>query len=166
MDTCVKLSHCLICFVSNVLSLWVIFFQDASTPTKRKPTVSEAEEACTVNLMPRKKSRTDLPVHDSPRKTSLRLRPLTPVDVSLVRMSPRKTAQPPSSQTRPETPRKGVQKEDGSQVKKKDTTEQLHATKNGSKTQVVYTNLLDLIETSTIETYKQVLCIHRLHWFR
>lgn len=91
--------------------------------------------------MPRKKSRTDPPVHDSPRKTSLRLRPVTPVEV---RMSPRKTAQAPTAKTRPETPRKGsnagAQKEGGAQVKqKKDvcTTEQLHATNNGSKTQVV-----------------------------
>lgn len=105
--------------------------------------MAEAEEACAVNLMPRKKSRTDPPVHDSPRKTSLRLQSVTPVNVSLVRMSPRKTAQPPSTQTRPETPRKGsnvgAQKEDGAQVKQKDvrTLEQLHATKNSSKTQVV-----------------------------
>lgn len=105
------------------------FFQDVSTPTKRKQTASAA--ASSISLTPRKKLRTDLPaspVADSPRKPGLRLRPQTPIQTNAVRMSPRKTGQPPSTptrgQTRVETPRRGSNvrhpKEDGAQIKQKE----------------------------------------------
>ncbi|GLD46427.1 leucine-rich repeat and WD repeat-containing protein 1 isoform X2 [Lates japonicus] len=63
------------------------------TPTKRKQTTSVKDSD--VSLTPRKQLRTDLPassVEDSPRKSSLRLKPLkTLSQASAVRMSPRKT---------------------------------------------------------------------------
>lgn len=106
--------------------------------------------ASSVSVTPLKKLRTDppaAPVEDSPRKSGLRLRPQTPSQTAAVRMSPRKTGQPPSTpsggQTRAETPRKGSNvrqsKEDGARIKQKEgdgETELLPATKSCSKTQV------------------------------
>ncbi|GAA6223809.1 leucine-rich repeat and WD repeat-containing protein 1 isoform X2 [Lates japonicus] len=124
------------------------------TPTKRKQTTSVKDSD--VSLTPRKQLRTDLPassVEDSPRKSSLRLKPLkTLSQASAVRMSPRKTGQPPSTptreQTRAETPRRASKvqraKEDGAQIKQKEDfkatklqrdTDMLPTLKSCSKTQ-------------------------------
>ncbi|XP_044077679.1 leucine-rich repeat and WD repeat-containing protein 1 isoform X2 [Siniperca chuatsi] len=100
-----------------------------SAPTKRKQTASVMDTS--IRLTPRKKLRTDLPAssgEDSPRKSSLRLKPQTLTQTSTVRMSPRKTGQPPSTPTRgqmrAETPGRGSKvrqtKEDGAQIKQKE----------------------------------------------
>ncbi|XP_070773998.1 leucine-rich repeat and WD repeat-containing protein 1 [Enoplosus armatus] len=100
---------------------------EVSTPTKRKQNILVMDTS--IRLTPRKKLRTDFPdssVEDSPRKSSLRLKPQTLTQTNTVRMSPRKTAQPPSTPTRgqmrTETPRRGVRqtKDDGAQIKQKE----------------------------------------------
>ncbi|XP_029030393.1 leucine-rich repeat and WD repeat-containing protein 1 [Betta splendens] len=85
----------------------------SSTPTKRKQ--STAGMDTNINLSPRKKLHTELPaspVKDSPRKSSLRLKPRTQIQTSSPRMSPRKSGQPPSTPTkaptRAETPRRAT----------------------------------------------------------
>ncbi|KAI3373949.1 hypothetical protein L3Q82_022520, partial [Scortum barcoo] len=85
---------------------------ELSTPTKKKRSVTVMDSS--VQLTPCKKLREEFPaspVGDSPRKSGLRLKPQTPTKTGSVRMSPRKTAQPPSTptrgQTRAETPRRG-----------------------------------------------------------
>ncbi|XP_040907300.1 leucine-rich repeat and WD repeat-containing protein 1 [Toxotes jaculatrix] len=99
---------------------------EISPSTKRKKTMD-----LNVSLTPVKKLRTDLPASpskDSPRKSSLRLTPKTLVQTNTVRMSPRKTVQPPSTptrrQTRAETPKRASKlpqtKEDGAQIKQKE----------------------------------------------
>lgn len=115
------------------------FFQDVSTPTKRKQTLSAA--ASSVSLTPLKKKRTDSTAEDSPRRSGLRITPETPVQTCAVRMSPRKTVQPPSTPsrgpTRAGTPRRGSNarqaKEDGAQVKEKEEP----TVKSCSKTRVM-----------------------------
>ncbi|XP_036974718.1 leucine-rich repeat and WD repeat-containing protein 1 isoform X1 [Acanthopagrus latus] len=103
---------------------------DVSTPTKRKQTASAVD--LNISLTPRKKLRPDLPaspVQDSPRKTSLRLRPQALTQTEPMRMSPRKTVQPPSTptrgQTRAETPKRGSKvrhvQEDGAQIKQRES---------------------------------------------
>lgn len=84
--------------------------------------MTAAEESQSpVTLTPRKKPRMDLPVNDSPRKTSLR--PLTLADTNPVRSSPRKTASPATVLARRETPKKrsavSEQKRGVAQVKQK-----------------------------------------------
>lgn len=100
----------------------LFFFQDVRSPTKRKPPMDSS-----ISLTPLKILRTDPPAaEDSPRKSSLRLKPLIQTDE--VRLSPRKRSQPPSTptkgQTRPETPRRGSKvrqtKEDGAHVNQKE----------------------------------------------
>ncbi|XP_019130335.2 leucine-rich repeat and WD repeat-containing protein 1 isoform X1 [Larimichthys crocea] len=95
---------------------------DVRSPTKRKPPMDSS-----ISLTPLKILRTDPPAaEDSPRKSSLRLKPLTQTDE--VRLSPRKRSQPPSTPskgpTRPETPRRGSKvrqtKEDGAHVNQKE----------------------------------------------
>lgn len=84
-----------------------------------------------ISLTPRKKLREEFPaspVEDSPRKSSLRLKLQTLTQTNTIRMSPRKTGQPPSTptrgQTRAETPRRGSKvrqtQEDGAQIKQKE----------------------------------------------
>ncbi|XP_040005473.1 leucine-rich repeat and WD repeat-containing protein 1 [Xiphias gladius] len=126
---------------------------EISTPTKRKKTEMDTK----ITLTPRKKFCADLPVssvEDSPRKSSLRLKPKTLPLTNTVRMSPRKTSQPPSTptkeQTRAETPRRASKmpqtKEDGAQIKQKEginkkakklqrDTDMLPTVKSCSKTQ-------------------------------
>ncbi len=133
------------------------FFQEVSTPTKRKQTAT-VMDSC-INLTPRKKMREDFPaspVEDSPRKSSLRGKLQTLTQTNTVRMSPRKTCQPPSTptrgQTRAVTPRKGSKvgqtQESGAQIKQKEgvsknatelqrDTDMLPTIKSCSKTQVV-----------------------------
>lgn len=134
----------------------IFFFQEISTPTKRKQTTSVKDSD--ISLTPRKQLRTDLPAssgEDSPRKSSLRLKPLkTLSQADAVRMSPRKTGQPPSTPTRKqmraETPRRASKvqqaKEDGAQIKQKEDfkatklqrdTDMLPTLKSCSKTQVM-----------------------------
>lgn len=98
--------------------------------------------------MPLKKSRVEStspasPVTDSPRKSSLRLKPQTQTQIQTnpVRMSPRKTSQPPSTptrgQTRAETHKRATKvqhsKKDGTGVKREDDV----CKNKASKTQVV-----------------------------
>ncbi|XP_070839492.1 leucine-rich repeat and WD repeat-containing protein 1 [Chaetodon trifascialis] len=95
---------------------------DASRSPKRKQTSSVMDA---ISLTPRKKLRADLPAEDSPRKLSLRLKPQTPTQTSTVRMSPRKTVQPPSTptrgQTRAETPSRGSKvRQDAAQIRQKE----------------------------------------------
>ncbi|XP_030293946.1 leucine-rich repeat and WD repeat-containing protein 1 isoform X2 [Sparus aurata] len=103
---------------------------DISTPTKRKQFASAIDS--NISLTPRKKLRPDLPaspVQDSPRKTSLRLRPQTLTQAEPVRLSPRKTVQPPSTptrgQTKAETPKRGSKvrhmQEDGAQITQRES---------------------------------------------
>uniref|UniRef100_A0A671W217 Leucine-rich repeat and WD repeat-containing protein 1 n=1 Tax=Sparus aurata TaxID=8175 RepID=A0A671W217_SPAAU len=104
--------------------------EDISTPTKRKQFASAIDS--NISLTPRKKLRPDLPaspVQDSPRKTSLRLRPQTLTQAEPVRLSPRKTVQPPSTptrgQTKAETPKRGSKvrhmQEDGAQITQRES---------------------------------------------
>ena len=107
-------------------AVWVIsclcLFQENSTPTKRKQTpVVDA----TVRLTPRKKLRPDLPespVPASPRKTTLRLKSQILTDG--VRLSPRKTEQPPSTPTRgrprKDAPRRASKKEDTAPIEQEE----------------------------------------------
>ncbi|XP_038565288.1 leucine-rich repeat and WD repeat-containing protein 1 isoform X1 [Micropterus salmoides] len=99
---------------------------DVSPTTKRKETASVMDT--NTRLTPCKKLRTDLPassVEDSPRKSSLRLKPQTLIQTNTNRMSPRKTGQPPSTPTRgpvrAETPRRASKvrqtKDDEAQMK-------------------------------------------------
>lgn len=81
-----------------------------------------------IRLTPRKKLCVDFPAssaEDSPRKSSLRLRPQTPTQADTVRMSPRKTGQTPSTPTRVQmTPRRCSKvrqaKEEGAQITQKE----------------------------------------------
>ncbi|XP_022594517.1 leucine-rich repeat and WD repeat-containing protein 1 [Seriola dumerili] len=134
---------------------------EISTPTKRKNTTSEMDT--NISLMPRKRLRADLPVSpagDSPRKSSLRLKPLTQADT--VRMSPRKTVQPPSTptrgQTRAETPRRASKvpqtTEDGAQIKQKEDVNK-KATKLQRDT--------DMLPTLQSCSKTQPLCLKPLH---
>ncbi|XP_073335893.1 leucine-rich repeat and WD repeat-containing protein 1 [Pagrus major] len=137
---------------------------DVSTPTKRKQTASAIDSS--ISLTPRKKLRADLPaspVQDSPRKTSLRLRPHMPTQADPVRMSPRKTVQPPSTptrgQTRAETPKRGSTvrqlQEDGAQIKQKESVgkkelqrdaDMLATLKSCSRTQPVHLKPLHVLQ--------------------
>lgn len=99
-----------------------------------------------VTLTPRKKPRTDLPVNDSPRKTSLR--PLTQAETNPVRSSPRKTAPSATAPAKRETPKKSFtvsgMKRGVAQVKQKGgvgAVKQLHVDRFSSKTKVLQTNL-------------------------
>ncbi|XP_023257393.1 leucine-rich repeat and WD repeat-containing protein 1 [Seriola lalandi dorsalis] len=134
---------------------------EISTPTKRKNTTSEMDT--NISLMPRKRLRADLPVstaEDSPRKSSLRLKPLTQADT--VRMSPRKRVQPPSTptrgQTRAEAPRKASKvpqtTEDGAQIKRKEDVNK-KATKLQRDT--------DMLSTLQNCNKTQPLCLKPLH---
>lgn len=129
------------------------FFQDVRSPTKRKPPMDSS-----ISLTPLKILRTDPPAaEDSPRKSSLRLKPLIQTDE--VRLSPRKRSQPPSTPTkgptRPETPRRGSKvrqtKEDGAHVNQKEDVSRKElqrdadmqpTIKSCSKTQVMWIELL------------------------
>lgn len=135
------------------------FFQDISTPTKRKQFASAIDS--NISLTPRKKLRPDLPaspVQDSPRKTSLRLRPQTLTQAEPVRLSPRKTVQPPSTptrgQTKAETPKRGSKvrhmQEDGAQITQRESVgkkelkrdvDMLATLKSCERTQVMWKQL-------------------------
>lgn len=110
--------------------------------------MTAAEESQSpVTLTPHKKPRTDLPVNDSPRKTSLR--PLTPANTNAVRTSPRKTGPPATAPARRETPKKSSavsgQKRAVAQVKQTGgvhTVQPLRVDRYASGTKVLQTNLL------------------------
>ncbi|XP_054872909.1 leucine-rich repeat and WD repeat-containing protein 1 isoform X1 [Amphiprion ocellaris] len=90
-----------------------------STPVKRKQTESESNTS--IRLTPRKKLRSDLPaspLQESPRKSSLRIKTLTET-AATVRMSPRKTSQPPSTPSRGRPRAERSCKEDGAQTKQR-----------------------------------------------
>ncbi|KAK2828370.1 hypothetical protein Q5P01_019404 [Channa striata] len=102
---------------------------EVSTLTKRKQTALEVDTS--ISLTPLKKLRVEppaSPVTDSPRKSSLRLKPQTSTQMNSIRMSPRHTGQAPSTPTkgkmRAETPRRASKvqqtKEDKAEVKQKD----------------------------------------------
>lgn len=99
------------------------YFQELSTPRKRKQTTPEMDT--NINLTPRKKLHTELPpspVKDSPRKSSLRLKLQTQTQTNSVRMSPRNST-PSRAQRSAETPGKSPkvqQTEDEAHVKQKD----------------------------------------------
>ncbi|XP_071362031.1 leucine-rich repeat and WD repeat-containing protein 1 [Trachinotus anak] len=137
---------------------------EISTPTKRKKTTSELDT--NINLTPRKKLCTDppaSPVKDSPRKSSLRLKPLT--QTSNIRMSPCKTSQPPSTPTRgqkrTETPRRASKvlqtKEDGAQIKQKEDVN-----KKDSKATKLQRDT-DMLPTVTSCSKTQPVCLKPLH---
>ncbi|XP_008304499.1 leucine-rich repeat and WD repeat-containing protein 1 [Stegastes partitus] len=106
---------------------------DVSMPSKRKQTESETDTS--ISFTPCKKLRSDLTaslVKDSPRKSSLRLKPQTLTETAVARSSPRKTSQPPSTPTRgqlrAETPGRRSSKaqqsqEDGPQTKQLKATQ-------------------------------------------
>ncbi|XP_026183465.1 leucine-rich repeat and WD repeat-containing protein 1 [Mastacembelus armatus] len=137
---------------------------EASTPTKRKQFTSEMDSS--ISMTPRKKIRTDppaSPVTDSPRKSSLRLRPQTQTDTD-INMSPRKKAQPQSTptrgQTRPVTPRRASKvqqrKEDEAQMKKKDDAgKDFKATELQSEA--------DMLPATKICSETQPVCLKPLH---
>ncbi|XP_010731867.3 leucine-rich repeat and WD repeat-containing protein 1 isoform X2 [Larimichthys crocea] len=130
---------------------------DVRSPTKRKPPMDSS-----ISLTPLKILRTDPPAaEDSPRKSSLRLKPLTQTDE--VRLSPRKRSQPPSTPskgpTRPETPRRGSKvrqtKEDGAHVNQKEDVSRKElqrdadmqpTIKSCSKTQPVHLKPLHILQ--------------------
>ncbi|KAM6911829.1 leucine-rich repeat and WD repeat-containing protein 1 [Lycodopsis pacificus] len=132
-----------------------------STSTKRKqPVVVDTS----ISLTPRKKPRSDLPVSPveaSPRKSCLSRRLQTPTQTSAVRMSPRKTSQPPSTPTRgparAEAPRRGskvrqAKEDDGAGIKQRSRTELqrdadlLSSLKSCSKTQPVCLKPLHVLQ--------------------
>nr|XP_046266288.1 leucine-rich repeat and WD repeat-containing protein 1 isoform X2 [Scatophagus argus] len=130
-----------------------------STPTKRKQTASES-----INLTPRKKLRSDLPaspVEDSPRKNSLRLRPQTLPQSNTVRMSPRKTGQPPSTPTRgqmkAETPKRRSNvrqtKEDGARMKENEGVGKTEPPRDAEQ----------LTRRKSSSTAQQPVCLKPLH---
>ncbi|TKS83239.1 Leucine-rich repeat and WD repeat-containing protein 1 ORC-associated protein [Collichthys lucidus] len=130
---------------------------DVRSPTKRKPPMDSS-----IRLTPLKILRTDPPAaEDSPRKSSLRLKPLTQTDA--VRLSPRKRSQPPSTPTkgptRLETPRRGSKvrqtKEDGAHVNQKEDVSRKElqrdadmqpTIKSCSKTQPVHLKPLHILQ--------------------
>ncbi|XP_068572539.1 leucine-rich repeat and WD repeat-containing protein 1 [Cebidichthys violaceus] len=129
-----------------------------STPTKRKQTVLVDTS---LRLTPRKKPRSDLPVEASPRKSSLIGKLQTPTQTGAVRMSPRKTSQPPSTPSRgpvrAETPRRGskvrpAKEVDGARIKPRSRTELqrdadlLSSMKSCSKTQPVCLKPLHVLQ--------------------
>lgn len=109
--------------------------------------MTAAEESKSpVTLTPRKKPCIDLPVNDSPRKTSLR--PLTPGDTNPVRSSPRKTVPLATAPVRQKTPKKSStvsgQKRGVAQVKQKGgvgAVKPMHFDRFASETKVLQTNL-------------------------
>uniref|UniRef100_A0A3Q1EEV8 Leucine-rich repeat and WD repeat-containing protein 1 n=1 Tax=Acanthochromis polyacanthus TaxID=80966 RepID=A0A3Q1EEV8_9TELE len=92
-----------------------------SAPVKRKQTESETSDS--IRLMPRKKLRSDLPaspVQESPRKSSLRLKPLPETSsTGAVRMSPRKRSQSPSISSRGRPRAERSSREDGAQTEQR-----------------------------------------------
>ncbi|KAG7217053.1 hypothetical protein INR49_027592 [Caranx melampygus] len=134
---------------------------EISTPTKRKNSTSESDT--NLRLTPHKKLRSDLadpPAEDSPRKSSLRLKPLT--QANTVRMSPRKASQPPSTptrgQARAETQRRASRapqtKEEGAQIKERED--------NNRKTTKLQRHT-DMLTTLKSCSRTQPLCLKPLH---
>ncbi|XP_031725126.1 leucine-rich repeat and WD repeat-containing protein 1 [Anarrhichthys ocellatus] len=132
-----------------------------STPTKRKQLVLVDTS---ISLTPRKKPRSDLPVSPveaSPRKSCLSRKLQTPTQTSGVRMSPRKTSQPPSTPTRgparAEAPRRGAKvrqakEDDEARIKQRSRMELqrdadlLSSLKSCSKTQPVCLKPLHVLQ--------------------
>ncbi|XP_075957526.1 leucine-rich repeat and WD repeat-containing protein 1 [Anarhichas minor] len=132
-----------------------------STPTKRKQPVLVDTS---ISLTPRKKPRSDLPVSPveaSPRKSCLSRKLQTPTQTSAVRMSPRKTSQPPSTPTRgparAEAPRRGpkvrqAKEDDEARIKQRSRMELqrdadlLSSLKSCSKTQPVCLKPLHVLQ--------------------
>lgn len=127
------------------------FTQDVSKPAKRKQ--SESLIDTSVSLIPRKKPRTEPPAppappaEDGPRQSRFRLKPQAQTPTSAVRMSPRKTSQPPAApgraESRQETPKrssKGRQtsEDDAQRFKGSERdADVLHAAETCSRTQVI-----------------------------
>uniref|UniRef100_A0A3Q0RT92 Leucine-rich repeat and WD repeat-containing protein 1 n=1 Tax=Amphilophus citrinellus TaxID=61819 RepID=A0A3Q0RT92_AMPCI len=92
------------CDLKFIQCFFFFFTQDVSKPAKRKQSQSVIDTS--ISLTPRKKARTDPPAssaEDSPRQSRFRLKPQRQTPTSTVRMSPRKTSQPPATPSRGET---------------------------------------------------------------
>ncbi|XP_030602974.1 leucine-rich repeat and WD repeat-containing protein 1 isoform X2 [Archocentrus centrarchus] len=138
---------------------------DVSKPAKRKQ--SQLVINTNISLTPRKKACTDPPAssaEDSPRQSRFRLKPQRQTPSSTVRMSPRKTSQPPATpsrgESRPETPKRSSEvqqiNEDGTRKKQKQESagkkglqrdaDMLHTAETCSRTQPVSLKPLHVLQ--------------------